>query len=158
MPTENKPKIMHYIDSPQYELELTSKYCKALLSQVFAKVTKEISGEEFAMLDTISCNKGMCQRDLAKMLLKDRANTGRLLESLEKKGFVLRYNDTKNNRLVRKVDITPEGEKILEVLTEKLAPIRAKADEIIGEEDLIIMRASLKKLRDVASKVVDIQI
>lgn len=156
MPT--KHKIMHYTDSPSYELELTSKYSKALLVQIFNRVCVEMSPEEFAMLDTISINKGMCQRDLARLLLKDRANTGRILDSLEKKNFITRYNDTKNNRLVRKADITPEGVEILRELTERFQPLQDKVCEIISEEDLTILRASLKKVRDAISKLVDMQI
>lgn len=159
--TANTTKIkemMHYTDSPSYELELTSKYCKALLIQIFNKVCVEMSPEEFAALDTISCHKGLCQRDLAKMILKDRANTGRILESLEKKGFIKRYNDTKNNRLVRKADITPEGMDMLSRLIEKFRPIHENVCEIISDEDLMILRASLKKVRDAISKLVDMQI
>ena len=137
---------MHYIDTPSYDMELTSKYCKTLLVQLFNKVCSEISPEEFIVLDTISCNHGLCQRDLAKMLLKDRANTGRILDSLEKKGLIARINDTKNNRLVRKTDITKSGEEMLETLTRRFQPYHQKMWELFTEEDLHILKSSLKAL------------
>ena len=149
MTTKEKDlKIMHYTDSPSYELELTSKYCKALLIKLFNQVCSEISPEEFAVLDTVSCHRGLCQRDLAKLILRDRANTGRVLDSLEKKGFIVRSNDTKNNRLVRIVNITPSGEVILNELTLRFQPIHEKMCKIFSKEDLLILRASLKKVRE----------
>lgn len=150
--------IMHYTDSPSYELELTSKYCKALLVQLFNQVCSEITPEEFAALDTISCNRGLCQRDLAKLVLRDRANTGRVLDSLEKKGFIKRYNDTKNNRLVRRADITGRGAAILKELTLRFQPILEKMCKIFSNEDIMILRASLKKMRDAISQIVDMHI
>lgn len=159
MTTKEKDlKIMHYTDSPSYELELTSKYCKALLIKLFNQVCSEISPEEFAVLDTVSCHRGLCQRDLAKLILRDRANTGRVLDSLEKKGFIARSNDTKNNRLVRIVNITPSGEVILNELTLRFQPIHEKMCKIFSKEDLLILRASLKKVREAISQIVDMQI
>ena len=159
MPTNtDNIKIMHYTDSPSYELELTSRYCKALLIQLFNQVCSEISPEEFAVLDTLCCNKGLCQRDIAKLILKDRANTGRVLDSLEKKGFIKRYNDLKNNRMVRKTDITKEGREILKELTLRVQPIHERMCKIFSNEDILILRASLKKMRDAISKIVDMHI
>ncbi len=155
---EKELKIMHYTDSPSYELELTSKYCKALLIKLFNQVCSEISPEEFAVLDTVSCHRGLCQRDLAKLILRDRANTGRVLDSLEKKGFIVRSNDTKNNRLVRIVNITPSGEVILNELTLRFQPIHEKMCKIFSKEDLLILSASLKKVREAISQIVDMQI
>ncbi|HIS75111.1 TPA: MarR family transcriptional regulator [Candidatus Galligastranaerophilus intestinavium] len=158
METKSDIKIMHYTDSPSYELELTSKYCKALLTQLFNKVCSEITPEEFAVLDTLCCNKGLCQRDLAKLILRDRANTGRVLDSLEKKGFVVRHNDVKNNRLIRRADITQSGLEILNDLTLRFQPIHEKMCKIFSNEDIMILRASLKKMRHAISQIVDMHI
>lgn len=155
---EKELKIMHYTDSPSYELELTSKYCKSLLIQLFNQVCSEISPEEFAVLDTVSVHKGLCQRDLAKLILRDRANTGRVLDSLEKKGLITRSNDTKNNRLVRIVHITEQGCIILDKLTLRFQPIHEKMCKIFSKEDLLILRASLKKVREAIAQIVDMQI
>ncbi len=155
---EKELKIMHYTDSPSYELELTSKYCKSLLIQLFNQVCSEISPEEFAVLDTVSVHQGLCQRDLAKLILRDRANTGRVLDSLEKKGLITRSNDTKNNRLVRIVHITEQGCIILDKLTLRFQPIHEKMCKIFSKEDLLILRASLKKVREAIAQIVDMQI
>ena len=148
----------HYIDSLHYDLELTGKYTKTLGIQVFQKFKPNIPIDCFILLDTISCNPGICQRDLARLILKDRANTGRSLDILEKEGFVHRYNDTKNNRLVRKMEITEEGKKFLQKATEYFLPIKEQIDTIIKEEEERLVRDILKKLRDGIENLIEKQI
>ena len=81
---------------------------------MFQNLNIPLTMDEFVALDVIQANDGICQRELAKLILKDRPNTGRILNSLEEKGYVERFVDTKNNRLVRKMILTEEGiEKIL---------------------------------------------
>ena len=79
----------HFTDSISYQTELTAKYWKMLGNQLFEKFNiHDLSIEEFGILDTLLCNPAICQRDLAKIILRDRANTGKLLDNLEKKGLV----------------------------------------------------------------------
>lgn len=107
-------KCEHFTDSIFYKLEQTAKYCRYLGVQVFQKLNFEITMDEFCTMEAIMLHNGICQRDLAKLILKDRPNTGRILNSLEEKGYIKRFADTKNNRLVRKMYLTDEGKKLLE--------------------------------------------
>ena len=91
--------IGHYTDSMHYELEQTSRLMNTLTNQLFKKLEITITLDEYIALDTVPINAGICQRDLAKLILKDRANTGRILNELEQKGFITRFIDTENNRL-----------------------------------------------------------
>ena len=113
-------KQTHYIDSIFYQIEQTAKYCRCLSVQLFQKLELDVTFDEFIVLDTIDANESICQRELAKLILKDRASTGRLLNSLEEKGCVERFVDTKNNRLVRKMKLSEKGGKILVDTTEKI--------------------------------------
>ena len=114
-----KEEIKHYTDSIYYDIELTAKVMKFLGIQVFKKLEIELTPEENAALDTICCHPEICQRDLAKLILKDRANTGRIINSLEKKKLIKRIIDVKNNRLIKKVIITEEGNIKLEEINGK---------------------------------------
>ena len=104
-------KYEHYTESVFYQLEQTARYCKFLGLQLFKKLKLEITPDEFAALDVIMLNDGICQRDLAKLLLKDRPNTGRILNSLENFGYVERSTDKRNNRTVKKMKLTSLGKK-----------------------------------------------
>ena len=82
-------KCEHYIESIYYKLEQTAKYCRYLGYQIFQNLDTPITMDEFVALDVIMVHGGICQRELAKIILKDRANTGRILNSLEKKVILL---------------------------------------------------------------------
>lgn len=127
-------KARHYIDSIFYQFEQTARYCKYLSVQIFQGFNMGISADEFIVLDTIDANGCICQRELAQLILKDRAGTGRLLNTLEEKGYIERFADTKNNRLVRKMKLTQSGQDILKEAIDKLKKYIDKMPEIIPEE------------------------
>src|SRR5574344_1872708 len=99
-----------YTDSIYYRIRLTARYLKLYGEQMFEKLGLEIPFDEFIALDVIRNNEGICQRDLAKLLVKDRANTGRLVTSLQQQNYIEVKMDKKNNRLVNKLFLTAESE------------------------------------------------
>ena len=145
-----------FTESLAYEVKLTEKYSKMLGLQLFAKLGAPLSPEEFLALDVVSANPDICQRDLAKLIIKDRANTGRLLEALEKKGLIDRV--VKNNRLVKKIVITDEGEEILHTWLKKIIPIFDRVYEKFSKEEIEQAKGVLRRMRDAFQDIVDIQI
>lgn len=152
------PAQAHYIDSIYYDLELTANFIKTLGTQLFERMGIGISPIEHAVLDTISCNIGICQRDLAKLILKDRAYTGRILDSLEIKNLITRINDTKNNRLVRKLGLTEKGKKKLNEVQAKIEETLEKVRISISDEEISQIQNSLKSLRQAVLETVKIKI
>ena len=61
----------HFTDTIFYQVELTARYTKMLGVQLFGKLGIGLTIEEFSTLDTLSVNEDLCQRDLAKLILKD---------------------------------------------------------------------------------------
>ena len=148
----------HFTNTIFYQIELTAKYCKLLGSQVFEKYGTEISCEEYSVLDVLANSPTMCQRDLAKIILKDRANTGKLLDSLEKRGYVTRTLSIKNNRPVKIVEITNEGVKKAEEVLEKIKPHFQRIMEKINNSDVARVSDLLKELREILDETLEIQI
>ena len=148
----------HYIESIYYQLEQTARYCRYLGSQIFQKLDMPVSMDEFVTMDTISLNDGMCQRELAKLILKDRANTGRILNSLEEKGYIERFVDTKNNRLVRKMRLTPEGREITSKVSRVLREYIEKLPKVLSENDKFEIMESLKRFREGLEQEVETKI
>lgn len=153
-----KIKVLHYTDSINYELEQTARLMKLLGLQLFDKLQLNITPDEYAALDTVSVNAGICQRDLAKLLLKDRANTGRILESLEQKGFITRFIDTKNNRLVKKMGITEKGYKELDMINSKIKGHIENARGKISPKEVEKVQVVLKKFRKNLEQMVETNI
>ena len=73
----------HFTDSIVYLMEQTAAYCSSKGSQFFDEANLGVSYDEYIIIDTISFNIGICQRDLSKMILKDRSYTSRVLNGLE---------------------------------------------------------------------------
>lgn len=148
----------HFTDTIFYQIELTAKYCKMLGAQTFEKLNAGITCEEYSVLDVLLCNQKLCQRDLAKLILKDRANTGKLLDTLEKKGYISRKLAIKNNRPVKIVEITDAGiEKANKVLA-IIRPNYAHIKEMINNSDVAKVGDLLKELRNILDKTLEIQI
>ena len=148
----------HFTDSIFYQIELTAKYCHLLGQQVFEKYNAGITVDEFAILDTLSCGDRLCQRDLAKLILKDRANTGKLLDGLEKKGFIIRKLENKNNRPVKIAILTDLGLKKLQDATKKIKPHIEVVKKEINNSDLKRVGELLKEFRNILDKSLQLQI
>ena len=138
---------IHFTDSIHYELAKTAKLMKMLTMQLFDRLKIEISLDECSALDMIACNDGICQRDLAKLILKDRANTGRILDSLEEKGFIKRFVDTKNNRLVKKMGMTQKGLKTLREISDKIISYLENVTGVVPHEEMLKVRNVLRDFR-----------
>lgn len=151
-------KYQHYTDSIFYQFEQTAKYCRFLGVQVFQKLNMPVTPDEFYALDVIMLNDDICQRELAKMILKDRANTGRILDSLECKGYIERFADTKNNRLVRRMRITAEGVKVTEETSNKLREYICKLPKIFSDEDKDLLKSLIVKFRESLEQEVEMKI
>ena len=148
----------HFRDTIFYQIELTARYCKLLGAQVFELFNVGLSVEEFAILDTLSVMNGLCQRDLAKLILKDRANTGKLLDGLEKKGLVTRILSMKNNRPVKLIEITNEGKELAEDAAKKIRPHYSEIKKQINNSDIAKVGDLLTELRRILDETLKIQI
>lgn len=148
----------HYTESIFYDIEFTAKYIKRMGYNYCNELNMEIGPEEVLALDIVYLNPGICQRDLAKKLLKDRAGTGRVLLQLEAKGFVERFVDTKGNRLVRKMKLTQRGEEMLKLATEKFTPLVKKIKQTFPLEKAEQLKKLLEEMRTILADNVKTQI
>lgn len=151
-------KLKHYTDTLNYELEKTARVMRILGIQLMEKLKIDLMLDEYVALDIVSCHQGICQRDLAKRIIKDRANTGRILNSLEEKGLITRFVDTKNNRLVRKMAITEKGYKVLISINKKIESYIAETKRIVSEDELDGLYSSLKKVREKFEEMIEFKI
>lgn len=154
----NMQEEKHYIDSIYYQLELTAKYCKYLGSQLMQKIGMPLSLDEVVTLDTIASNGEMSQRDLAKLILKDRPSTGRILNSLEKKGFINRVADTKNNRPIKKIALTANGKSVLDKTIKSLKDYLLKIPQVLSYNRIDEITETLRDFRGVLKNEVEINI
>jgi len=148
----------HYTESVIYSMEQAVIYFKIKGAQFFTQLGLGVTIDQFGVLDAIYCNNDICQRDLSKIVLKDRSNTGRILNILEENGFIRRVVETKANRLVKKIYITDNGKRMVEDNHPKLKIAFSKVFDDITDEEFATLRKTLDKLKDSLSKTTSIQI
>lgn len=154
----NEKDVNFFSESTAHEIIKTAIYLRVKGSQYFSKFDTEITFEQYIALDVISHNTNMCQRDLSKIILKDRSNTGRILNILDQNGFINRTAETKNNRLVKTITITPKGESLLDENKDRIKEDFAKLFEDFSQEEFNTLKGLLIKFRHSLSKDTNMQI
>ena len=150
--------VKHFCESVFHDIIKTAIYARVTGAQYFNKLNLGITFEQYIALDTISTQENICQRDLSKLILKDRSNTGRILNVMEQEGFIQRSVETKNNRLIKKISITQKGKDLLKIHGEIITQDTMKMFKEIPQEDFDNLRVTLENIRECMSKQTNMQI
>lgn len=147
-----------YEDSLFYQINSSAKCFDLLFEQIFKELDLGISGTEHLVLSIILETKDCCQRDLARIILKDRANTGKLAKKLQEKGLIKIEHKTKNNKLVKILTITKKGEKIHDTAMEKIRPMIDEIKKEVCENKINNLIKELVSFREIVKKAVKLNI
>lgn len=148
-----------YTESMYYQIKLTEKICKIFCKQLEETLNLPISMDEFTILNIVNEHNGdIHQRDIAKLLFKDRANTGKMLNKLEEKGYISRKEETRNKRQVNILTVTKEGQKTIETMHSEIDPIFERIERRVSKEDKAICRRHMQNIRDVITESIEIDI
>lgn len=150
--------IIRFTDTIFYRIERSARYINLLSKEFFEQINMCITSDEFRTLDTLIYNSEICQRDLARLILRDRVYTGRILNSLEAKGFIRRINDTKNNRLIRKPIVTEKGIEIYHNCLEKIEPKMQNVFRTFSKEQMEQLSKMLDLFENAISNEVVIEV
>ena len=102
----------HYTKSLPYELELTSRVLHEVAKCFFDDNKYPVNQDEFIILDCLYMYPEIIQIELAKLMLKGRAHTGKFLKSLEEKKLIERTPAKQDSKIVMKITVTPEGQEV----------------------------------------------
>lgn len=150
--------FLDYNKSIFYKIAKLAVYIESLGKDFFESRNLNVTVDEFAALNAILRNPGICQRDLAKIILRDRVRTGRILSSLEMKEYITRTNDTKNNRLVKKIEITQKGKDLYETHREMLLDVSKEFLKHFSQEQKNELSNYLDSLENTLSKLSTLKI
>ena len=146
--------LTKYEDSLFYQIHVSAKIFHMLFDQFFKELKIGLSANEHLALKVISETKDCCQRDLARILLKDRSNTGKLVNFLKEQGYIEIKLSTKNNRPVKILTITKKGSKIIDKMSKITEPIVKKIQSEISKEVIEETKKSLQNFIKVVEKAV----
>jgi Transcriptional regulators len=105
----------------------------------------EITAEQWAVLNRLWDEDGVTQKELAEKTAKDQPNTGRILEKLEKKGFISRQSDKKDRRILL-VFLTPKGREFREEMIAGAMEVLQRARKDITDDEMETLQSILQKM------------
>lgn len=86
---------------------------------------------QFQALEAIFHLGPMCQRDIAKKMLKSTANLTVVIDNLEKRGLAQRLRDTQDRRYVN-IHLTDEGRQLIEEIFPRHVEVLVKEMRVLS--------------------------
>lgn len=129
------------------ELHLTGCKLKQYIAVMLRKYGVPLTPEQFMLIDLLWNQGEMSQQQLADQLQKDKNSVTKLVDAIERKGFVVRRqnpSDRRSNTLV----LTEKAEFLKDGAKEKGISILENMLEGISEKELKAFLITLRKLND----------
>jgi DNA-binding MarR family transcriptional regulator len=145
-------EVKYYINSFAYEIEQTARICHEAAKKVLETYTKEISIDEFSLLDTIIAKPKSSQADLARLILKGKAHTGRFLTSLEEKKLIKRQIEERDGKLIKIAVVTKEGLDLYNKILDSIRPKMDKFTQSLSENEI---NHTIENLRIFRQKIIE---
>lgn len=127
------------------ELNLTGCRLKQYIATMLRQQAVPLTPEQFLLIDLLWNHGEMSQQQLADMMQKDKNSVTKLVDAIERKGFVVRrqnVNDRRSNTLV----LTEKAELLKNEAKTKGISILDAMLEGISEEELRTFLVTLHKL------------
>lgn len=128
-------------------------YTRIYSRQCFRENNFDITPEQFVIIEVLMHRDGLYQRQLSEITMKDRPNITRIINILEKNGYVTRVSD-KNKRKVFKIFLTQKAKDNFASLAKVVKDYRNTMIEGINREELgICLKVLNKVLENLLDKV-----
>ncbi|MDH5657461.1 MAG: MarR family transcriptional regulator [Spirochaetia bacterium] len=136
----------------EFEIEKTLGYkvnrlavvLRQNLVELFNEKGYDVTAEEWILLNRLWEKDGRTQSDLAETTLRDQTTVTRLMDKMEKKGFVTRKNDTADRRVVLAY-LTPLGTKLKQELIPIAMGMLKQAGQGISKKNFDVTLKTLEK-------------
>lgn len=127
------------------ELHLTGCRLKQYIATMLRQQDVPLTPEQFMLIDLLWNQGEMSQQELADQMHKDKNSVTRLVDAIERKGFVVRRQNTSDRRSNTLV-LTEQAEQLKADAKQKGISILDKMLEGISEDELRTFLTTLRKL------------
>ncbi len=117
-----------------YLLERTSRMVKLAYSQAFGKAGFDVTPEQWVLLESLFLNDGQSQNDLAVDSFKDAPTISRILNLLEKKGYLFRKSAS-NDKRIRFIYLSDSGRELVQAMQPAVQDLRRRGWAGLTSED-----------------------
>ena len=135
--------------SKKIAVEINIAGCK--LKQYTAAMLKlhniDLTPEQFLLIDLLWNQGPLSQLDIADQMQKDKNSITKLVDAIERKGFVIR-RQSRNDRRANTLLLTDKAEMLKPGAKKKGISILGKMLEGISEEELRTFLTTLRKLNN----------
>ena len=114
--------------------ERTFRITKLSFIKVFSKLNVDITPDQWVLLDTLNSEGALSQKQISGLSFKDAATISRIIDKLEKKGFVTRTSEEKDRRKTT-ISLTHQGENVIQVCQNEIDKLRKHSWQNLTEED-----------------------
>ncbi|MGX9419153.1 MarR family winged helix-turn-helix transcriptional regulator [Vibrio sp. RC27] len=114
--------------------------CGAVHRQFRNNVTTALSKEKLMTLEmsralaAVQENQPLSQQQLADIIQNERSATKRMVDNLEKRGYLV-TSKAENNKKLKMLNLTELGEAELEIVKTTITPIEQKFYDCFSEEE-----------------------
>jgi DNA-binding MarR family transcriptional regulator len=134
-------------DTVGYLVTVVALKIKRKINQILKEGDFEVSPEQFFVLASLHWHGSMSLTQLAKKTYKDNANITRMIDLMEKKGFVERRQDEEDKRAVKLV-LTKSGKDMFQEALGHILELKSLMAPGLGEEQL-------EKYKDISMKLIE---
>jgi DNA-binding MarR family transcriptional regulator len=132
-------------DSVGFMISNTARKLNQQLTSRFQSF--DITSEQWSVLNRLAKQDGITQRELSRRAVKDPTNLTRILDQLERKGWIRREPNQEDRRSFLAY-VTESGRS----LNEKLLPVEAEFIENISsglsENEMVILKKTLSQINE----------
>lgn len=117
-----------------YLLERTTRVVKLSFHKLFKELGIELTPEQWVIMDSLYQKNDQPQKNLAEASFKDAPTISRILDTLDKKGWIQRVPSQEDRRIYL-VHQTDEGKRIVEEVRPHVDKLREKGWKELTESD-----------------------
>lgn len=126
------------------------------LRRVFLAAGHDVTPEQWAVLYRLFETQGLTQCGLGERTVKDKTTITRILDRLEKKGWVSRQRDRQDRRTQR-IFLTDQGETLVKALVPLVRGFVGRIFADIGEADGETLRRILRGIEGRLDSLLDVK-
>ena len=115
--------------------------------QEFNRRGLELTPEQWIVLVRLWERDALTPSELSDSTLRDRPTMTRILDTMEKRGLVVRRLDPEDGR-GRKILLTPQGKRLRARLIPVARELVERLEAGISEADLLVTRRTLKRIAE----------
>ncbi|TXE13825.1 MarR family transcriptional regulator [Seonamhaeicola algicola] len=129
-----------------FQIELTARRIRQYGQNILKSQGIDITIEQWLVLNVINENESTNQIDIGEKLVKDKPTISRMVNHLEKKGFITKTPSSTDSRKVE-LNISKKGKAMINNLYPTIETIRFKGLNELSEKEKESIENILKKIQ-----------